>query len=67
MSVPRFNDAALTSVPNFVTQSFPHFFRATAPDADTDVVITVTDEFGTVYTETMERPKAFSTDLYRRK
>ena len=67
MSVPRFNDANLTSVPNFITQSFPHFFRATAPDADTDVIITVTDEFGEVYTETMERPKAFSTDLYRRK
>ena len=56
MSVPRFNDANLTSVPNFITQSFPHFFRATAPDADTDVIITVTDEFGAV-----------STDLYRRK
>lgn len=67
MSVPRFNSSDLTAVPNFITQTFSHFFKATAPDADTDVIITVTDEFGNVYTETMERPKAFSVDLYRRK
>lgn len=63
MSKVRFNND-VTSTPNFVTETQYHFFKATAPDADTDVVITVKDEFGHTWTETMERPKAFSTEIY---
>jgi len=36
-----------------------------ADDADTDLVITVKDEFGHTWTEEMQRPKAFSTDAYK--
>lgn len=65
-TVKRFNSSTLTSEPSFTTQSFPHFFKVTAPDATTDLVITVTDEFGNVSTETMHRPKAFNTEAYKR-
>lgn len=67
MSVKRFNSASITSAPNFITQSFPHFFKVTAPDADTDLVITVKDEFGHTWTENMARPKDFSIDAYKTK
>ncbi|MDE6422092.1 MAG: hypothetical protein K2K95_01580, partial [Muribaculaceae bacterium] len=65
MAVKRFNEAGITSTPNFITQNYPHFFKATAPDADTDVVITVKDEFGNVWTENMARPKAFTLENYK--
>lgn len=64
LSVKRFNSATLKSVPSFITEKFTHFFRVQAPDADTDLTITVSDEFGHVWTERMERPKAFSTEAY---
>lgn len=67
LSVKRFNSASLTSVPSFITEKFPHFFKVQAPDADTDLRITVKDEFGHVWTENMQRPKAFSTDAYKSK
>lgn len=63
MAKKRFNNN-VSSTPNFVTEVQYHFFKATAPDATTDVVITVKDEFGHTWSETMERPKAFSTDEY---
>lgn len=63
MSKKRFNND-IDDVPSFVTGIQYHFFKAIAPDADTDVVITVEDEFGHKWTETMERPKAFSADIY---
>lgn len=50
--------------PGFQTAYFTHFFQVVAPDADTDLVITVKDEFGHTWTENMARPKAFSTDAY---
>ena len=60
LSVKRFN-ANLTSSPNFVTENkMPHFFRVKADNADVDLTIKVTDEFGNVYTENMARPKAFN-------
>lgn len=65
LSVKRFNSATLTSVPSFVTEKFTHFFKVQAPDADADLQITVTDEFGHTWTERMERPKEFSTEAYR--
>lgn len=67
LSVKRFNNAGLKSTPSFITDKFTHFFEVKADDADTDLVITVKDEFGNEWTENMQRPKAFSTDAYRRK
>lgn len=67
LSVKRFNNAGLKSPPSFITYKFTHFFKVKADDADTDLVITVKDEFGNEWTENMQRPKAFSTDAYRRK
>lgn len=67
LSVKRFNNAGLESTPSFITDKFTHFFKVKADDADTDLVITVKDEFGNEWTENMQRPKAFSTDAYRRK
>lgn len=67
LSVKRFNDAGLKLTPLFITDKFTHFFKVKADDADTDLVITVKDEFGNEWTENMQRPKAFSTDAYRRK
>lgn len=67
LSVKRFNKAGLKSTPLFITDKFTHFFKVKADDADTDLVITVKDEFGNEWTENMQRPKAFSTDAYRRK
>ena len=68
LSVKRFNNAKLKSTPPlFITDKFTHFFKVKADDADTDLVITVKDEFGNEWTENMQRPKAFSTDAYRRK
>lgn len=66
LSVKRFNQANLKSTPSFVTDQFSHFFKVKAPDADTDLVITVKDEFGNTWTENMQRPKEFSTDAYKR-
>lgn len=67
LSVKRFNNAGLKSTPSFITDKFTHFFKVKADDADTDLVITIKDEFGNEWTENMQRPKAFSTDAYRRK
>ena len=67
LSVKRFNNAGLKSTPSFITDKFTHFFKVKADDADTDLVITVKDEFANEWTENMQRPKAFSTDAYRRK
>lgn len=67
LSVKRFNNAGLKLTPSFITNKFTHFFKVKADDADTDLVITVKDEFGNEWTENMQRPKAFSTDAYRRK
>lgn len=65
MAVKRFNSSSVTTAPNFITQNFNHFFKVTAPDADTDLVITVTDEFGNSSVENMARPKAFNVESYR--
>ena len=65
LSVKRFNAAALQSIPSFVTEKFTHFFKVKADDAKIDLRIQVTDEFGHTYTQEMERPQAFSTDVYQ--
>lgn len=48
---------------SFLTNKTPHFFKVTASAPDTTLVIKVTDRFGNVYTETMERPKALTLDM----
>lgn len=65
LSVKRFNQANLTSTPGFITEKFTHFFKVKADNADTDLTITVKDEFGHIWTENMQRPKVFSTDAYK--
>lgn len=65
LTVKRFNKSNLSSTPSFITEKFTHFFKVKAPDADTDLTITVKDEFGHVWTENMQRPKAFSIDAYK--
>ncbi len=54
-----------TSTPLGSTSKNHHFFKVTAPDADTDLVITVKDEFGHTWTETMERPKEITDASYK--
>lgn len=54
-----------TSQPIGSTANDHHFFKVTAPDADTDLVITVKDEFGHVWTEKMERPKQITDASYK--
>lgn len=67
LSVKKYNSSTLSDTPSFVTERWHHFFKVTAPDADTDLTIKVTDEFGNVYTETMRRPKAFNVDDFAKK
>ena len=52
------------------TASFPtgtnnHMFKVKASSENSTLEIKVTDGFGTVYTESMTRPRAFSTDTYK--
>ena len=65
MSIKRYNSSSVSTSPSFVTQNYPHFFRVKAPDADTDVTITVKDEFGHTWTQKMERPMQFSINAYK--
>lgn len=67
LTIPRFNNANITSVPNFISVPLPHFFKVKAADADVDLTITFKDEFGHSWTETMKRPKTYSLDEYRSK
>ncbi len=64
-TAPRWNSATTTSAPIGTVQNRHHFYKVVAPDADTDLIITVKDEFGHVWTENMQRPKAFNVDTYR--
>ena len=66
LTVKRFNDAALKEAPNFITEDFPHFFEVKADGPNTDLTITVRDEFGHTWVENMARPKEFSTDVYKK-
>ncbi|MBE0678312.1 MAG: calcineurin-like phosphoesterase C-terminal domain-containing protein, partial [Bacteroidales bacterium] len=45
---------------SFVTGNTAHMFRARATSATTTLTVTVTDRFGTIYSETMIRPKEFT-------
>ena len=68
LTVKRFDNATLTSAPSFITENkMHHFFKVKADNADVDLTIKVTDEFGNVYIENMKRPKAFVVDDYKAK
>ena len=62
MSAKRMSQTSDT--PSFVTSQWCHFFRCTASSATSTITIKVTDRFGNVYSETMTRPKEFSTQNY---
>lgn len=53
------------SKPTFETTTTGHLFKVTASSPSSTLDIKVTDRFGNVYTETMTRPKAFTTDQYK--
>ncbi len=54
-----------SDTPSFPTSATNHFFRVKASGPGTTLEIKVTDRFGRTYTETMTRPKAFSTETYK--
>ncbi|MBD0824931.1 calcineurin-like phosphoesterase C-terminal domain-containing protein [Aestuariibaculum marinum] len=56
-------NAGATPTSSFVTGKTPHLFKVTASAPDSTLEIKVTDRFGNVYTETMERPKALTVDM----
>ena len=58
----RYNSNATAT---FKTEKNYHLFKVTASSASSTLDIKVTDRFGNVYTETMTRPKAFTTDQYK--
>jgi hypothetical protein len=53
-------NAGATPTSSFVTGNTSHMFKVTASSPTSTLDISVTDRFGNVYTETMNRPKAFS-------
>ena len=67
LSIRRLNNSGLTSLPSFMTEAkMPHFFLVKASDPNVDLVIKVTDEFGNVYSENMQRPKEFKISDYKK-
>ena len=63
LSAQRLN-ANVTSDPSFLTNWSTHMFEAQATSASSTLVITVKDEFGNTYSETMTRPKTFDLKTY---
>ncbi len=55
----RLNAGAVPTA-SFVTGNTAHLFKVTASSAVSTLEINVTDRFGTVYSETMQRPKEFT-------
>ncbi len=56
----------LNVTPSFKTEVTDHFFKYKAESATSTLEIRVTDRFGNVYTETMERPKPFDIETYKK-
>lgn len=65
LTAKRYDKSDLSSAPSFTTVFSPHFFKVKCSSASTTLVISVTDGFGNTSTQTMTRPRAFSTDEYR--
>lgn len=53
-------NAGATPTDAFETEKTPHFFKVKATTVNSTLTIKVTDRFGNVYTEIMERPKALT-------
>lgn len=53
-------NAGATPTDAFETEKTPHFFKVKATSVNSTLTIKVTDRFGNVYTEIMERPKALT-------
>lgn len=53
-------NAGATPTEAFETGKTPHFFKVKATTVNSTLTIKVTDRFGNVYTEIMERPKALT-------
>lgn len=58
-SAKRLNVAA-TPTEDFVSTKTAHMFKVKASNATNTLQIKVTDGFGRIYTESMQRPKAFT-------
>ena len=56
---------ASNAAATFKTEKNYHLFKVTASSATSTLDIKVTDRFGRVYTESMTRPRAFTTDQYK--
>lgn len=62
-TAPRLKD---DKVATFATQPNTHMFKVTASSASSTLTVRVTDGFGNVYKETMERPKRFDISTYEK-
>jgi hypothetical protein len=56
-------NAGAVPTDSFITDPTAHLFKVTATGATTTLDIKVTDVYGNVYTETMQRPKAFTNQI----
>ncbi|RAV29025.1 metallophosphoesterase [Sinomicrobium soli] len=56
-------NAGAVPTSSFVTNTTAHFFKVKAGAADSTLEIRVTDRFGKEYSESMERPKAFTLNM----
>lgn len=56
-------NAGATPTSSFETGKTPHLFKVKASAANSTLNIKVTDRFGNVYTETMQRPKALTLNM----
>ena len=63
LSAQRYN-ANISSDPSFITNWSTHMFEVQATSATSSLEITVKDEFGNTYSETMTRPKKFDLTSY---
>lgn len=57
------HNAVPTATSTFSTQYSTHFFKARASKPDTRVTVKVTDNFGKIYIQTIDRPKNFSVKM----
>ena len=62
LGVPDAAPSVAGAVPtsSFVTDPTTHLFKAVASSPTSTLEIKVTDVYGNVYTETMQRPKEFT-------
>lgn len=52
-----------TPTEDFVTSTTAHMFKVTATSPTSTLTVKVTDSYGNVYTEQMQRPKAFTLNM----